>query len=190
MPGRSPHIAGSPSTYLRAGNLRGASPPPTNTTSALRHAQSRRRRPRSPPPDRRSRHQGGSIPMSTSGSIPVSAKGETLEQYGHCVIAASEGIKDRNGQFLSAGSEDVFGHAQLGGIVPLLANRISAKLGCKCHWATPDYLQRSACHIASETDVEQAYAVGRAAVEFAIAGRSAVMPAIRRLSDSPYCWDI
>src|SRR5271166_5197006 len=75
MPGRSPHIAGSPSTYLRAGNLRGASPPPTNTTSALRHAQSRRRRPRSPPPDRRSRHQGGSIPMSTSGSIPVSAKG-------------------------------------------------------------------------------------------------------------------
>src|SRR5271165_5301891 len=74
MPGRSPHIAGSPSTYLRAGNLRGASPPPTNTTSALRHAQSRRRRPRSPPPDRRSRHQGGSIPMSTSGSIPVSAK--------------------------------------------------------------------------------------------------------------------
>src|SRR5208282_3248747 len=75
MPGRSPHIAGSPSTYLRAGNLRGASPPPpANTTSALRHAQSRRRRPRSPPPDRRSRHQGGSIPMSTSGSIPVSAK--------------------------------------------------------------------------------------------------------------------
>ena len=115
---------------------------------------------------------------------------ETLEQYGHCVIAASEGIKDRNGQFLSAGSEDVFGHAQLGGIVPLLANLISAKLGCKCHWAIPDYLQRSACHIASETDVEQAYAVGRAAVEFAIAGKSAVMPAIRRLSDAPYRWDI
>ena len=88
---------------------------------------------------------------------------ETLEQYGHCVVAASEGVKDRNGRFLSAGSEDVFGHAQLGGIVPLLANRITAKLGCKCHWAIPDYLQRSACHIASETDVEQAYAVGRAA---------------------------
>ena len=115
---------------------------------------------------------------------------ETLEQYGHCVIAASEGIKDRNGQFLSAGSEDVFGHAQLGGIVPLLANLISAKLSCKCHWAIPDYLQRSARHIASETDVEQAYAVGRAAVEFAIAGKSAVMPAIRRLSDAPYRWDI
>ena len=115
---------------------------------------------------------------------------ETLEQYGHCVIAASEGIKDRNGQFLSAGSEDVFGHAQLGGIVPLLANLITAKLSCKCHWAIPDYLQRSARHIASETDVEQAYAVGRAAVEFAIAGKSAVMPAIRRLSDAPYRWDI
>ena len=115
---------------------------------------------------------------------------ETLEQYSHCVIAASEGIKDRNGQFLSAGSEDVFGHAQLGGIVPLLANLISAKLSCKCHWAIPDYLQRSARHIASETDVEQAYAVGRAAVEFAIAGKSAVMPAIRRLSDAPYRWDI
>ena len=115
---------------------------------------------------------------------------ETLELYGHCVIAASEGIKDRNGQFLSAGLEDVFGHAQLGGIVPLLANLISAKLCCKCHWAIPDYLQRSACHIASETDVEQAYAVGRAAVEFAIAGKSAVMPAIRRLSDAPYRWDI
>ncbi len=115
---------------------------------------------------------------------------ETLEQYGHCVIAASEGIRDRNGQFLSAGSEDVFGHAQLGGIVPLLANLISAKLSCKCHWAIPDYLQRSARHIASETDVEQAYAVGRAAVEFAIAGKSAVMPAIRRLSDAPYRWDI
>src|SRR5208337_3949066 len=81
MPGRSPHIAGSPSTYLRAGNLRGASPPPTNTTSALRHAQSRRRRPRSPPPDRRSRHQGGSIPMSTSGSIPVSAKAEEQGRF-------------------------------------------------------------------------------------------------------------
>ena len=72
----------------------------------------------------------------------------------------------------------------------VITNLISTKLGCKCHWAVPDYLQRSARHIASETDVEQAYAVGRAAVEFAIAGRSAVMPAIRRLSDAPYRWDI
>jgi ATP-dependent phosphofructokinase / diphosphate-dependent phosphofructokinase len=116
---------------------------------------------------------------------------EALERYGHCVIAVSEGVKGPDGEFLSAsGLEDSFGHAQLGGVAPLITNLISTKLGCKCHWAVPDYLQRSARHIASETDVQQAYAVGRAAVEFAIAGRSAVMPAIRRLSDAPYCWDI
>jgi ATP-dependent phosphofructokinase / diphosphate-dependent phosphofructokinase len=115
---------------------------------------------------------------------------ETLARYGHCVIAASEGIKAPGGEFLSAGSKDVFGHAQLGGVVPRLANLISAKIGCKCHWAIPDYLQRSARHIASGIDVEQAYAVGRAGVEFAVAGKSAVMPAIRRLSDAPYRWDI
>jgi 6-phosphofructokinase 1 len=79
---------------------------------------------------------------------------------------------------------------QLGGVAPVITNLISAKLDCKCHWAVADYLQRSARHIASQTDVDQAYAVGRAAVEFAIAGKSAVMPAIRRLSDAPYRWDI
>jgi 6-phosphofructokinase len=116
---------------------------------------------------------------------------EALERHGHCVIAVSEGVKGPGGEFLSASAlEDSFGHAQLGGVAPLITNLISTKLGCKCHWAVPDYLQRSARHIASETDVQQAYAVGRAAVEFAIAGRSAVMPAIRRLSDSPYRWDI
>jgi ATP-dependent phosphofructokinase / diphosphate-dependent phosphofructokinase len=115
---------------------------------------------------------------------------EALTRYGHCVIAVSEGVKGPDGEFLSAAGEDAFGHAQLGGVAPLITNLISAKLGCKCHWAAPDYLQRSARHIASETDVQQAYAVGRAAVEFAIAGRSAVMPAIRRLSDAPYRWDI
>jgi 6-phosphofructokinase len=115
----------------------------------------------------------------------------SLERYGHCVIAASEGIKRPDGEFLSAsGLEDAFGHAQLGGAAPVITNLIAAKLGCKCHWAVPDYLQRSARHIASKTDVDQAYAVGRAAVEFAVAGRSAVMPAIRRLSDAPYRWDI
>jgi 6-phosphofructokinase 1 len=103
----------------------------------------------------------------------------------------SEGIKRPDGEFLSAsGLQDSFGHAQLGGVAPLISNLISTKLGCRCHWAVPDYLQRSARHIASETDVQQAYAVGRAAVEFGIAGRSAVMPAIRRLSDAPYRWDI
>src|SRR5215472_16853194 len=116
---------------------------------------------------------------------------EALQRHDHCVIAVSEGVKGPDGEFLSAsGLKDSFGHAQLGGVAPLITNLISTKLGCKCHWAVPDYLQRSARHIASETDVEQAYAVGRAAVEFAIAGRSAVMPAIRRLSDAPYQWDI
>jgi 6-phosphofructokinase len=116
---------------------------------------------------------------------------EALERYDQCVIAASEGVKRPDGGFLSAsGLKDSFGHAQLGGVAPLITNLISTKLGCRCHWAVPDYLQRSARHIASETDLQQAYAVGRAAVEFAIAGRSAVMPAIRRLSDAPYRWDI
>jgi ATP-dependent phosphofructokinase / diphosphate-dependent phosphofructokinase len=116
---------------------------------------------------------------------------ETLTRYGHCVIAVSEGVKRPDGEFLSAsGRKDAFGHAQLGGVAPVVTNLISAKLGCRCHWAVADYLQRSARHIASKTDVEQAYAVGRAAVQFAIAGRSAVMPAIRRLSDAPYRWDI
>src|SRR5690348_8882225 len=116
---------------------------------------------------------------------------QTVEQYGYCVIAVSEGVKGPDGEFLSAsGSKDAFGHAQLGGVGPIISNLIGAKLGYKCHWAVADYLQRSARHLASETDVQQAYAVGRAAVELAIAGRNAVMPAIRRLSDSPYRWDI
>src|SRR5499427_82858 len=114
-----------------------------------------------------------------------------LERYGQCVIAVAEGVKGADGEFLSAsGLKDAFGHAQLGGAAPVITNLISAKLGSRCHWAVPDYLQRSARHIASGTDLQQAYAVGRAAVEFAIAGRSAVMPAIRRLADAPYRWDI
>jgi 6-phosphofructokinase 1 len=113
-----------------------------------------------------------------------------IERHGHCIIAVSEGIKGPDGEFLSAGVKDAFGHAQLGGVAPIVSNLIGDKLGYKCHWAVADYLQRSARHIASETDVQQAYAVGRAAVEFAIAGRNAVMPAIRRLSDRPYRWDI
>jgi ATP-dependent phosphofructokinase / diphosphate-dependent phosphofructokinase len=114
----------------------------------------------------------------------------TLQRCGHCVIAVSEAVKGADGKFLASGLVDAFGHAQLGGVAPVITRLISAKLGCRCHWAVPDYLQRSARHIASGTDLEQAYAVGRAAVEFAIAGRSAVMPAIRRLSDAPYRWDI
>ena len=116
---------------------------------------------------------------------------EALARHDQCVIVVSEGLKGSDGEFLSAtGTTDSFGHAQLGGVAPLISNLIGGKLGCKCHWAVPDYLQRSARHIASGTDLEQAYAVGRAAVEFAVAGKNAVMPAIRRLSDAPYQWDI
>jgi hypothetical protein len=116
---------------------------------------------------------------------------EALARHDQCVIAVSEGLKGSDGEFLSAtGTTDTFGHAQLGGVAPLISNLIGGKLGCKCHWAVPDYFLRSARHIASGTDLEQAYAVGRAAVEFAVAGKNAVMPAIRRLSDAPYRWDI
>jgi ATP-dependent phosphofructokinase / diphosphate-dependent phosphofructokinase len=116
---------------------------------------------------------------------------EALARYDQCVIAVSEGLKRPNGEFLSeTGLKDSFGHAQLGGVAPRISQLIAGKLACKCHWAVPDYLLRSARHIASGTDLEQAYAVGCAAVEFALAGRNAVMPAIRRLGDAPYRWDI
>jgi 6-phosphofructokinase 1 len=116
---------------------------------------------------------------------------QTVERYGYCVAAVSEGIKRADGEFVSAsGTKDAFGHTQLGGVAPLITNLTGTKLGYRYHWAVADYLQRSARHIASETDVGQAYAVGRAAVQFAIAGRNAVMPAIRRLSEAPYRWDI
>ena len=115
---------------------------------------------------------------------------DTVGRYGHCVIAVAEGVKGPDGEFLASSGRDAFGHAQLGGVAPIITNLISGKIGYKCHWGVPDYLQRSGRHIASETDVQQAYAVGRAAVEFAIAGKNAVMPAIRRLSDEPYRWDI
>ena len=116
---------------------------------------------------------------------------EATGRYGQCVIAVSEGVKGPDGEFLSAsGLKDAFGHAQLGGVAPVITNLISTRFGYRCHWAVPDYLQRSARHIASETDLHQAYAVGRAAVEFAVAGKSALMPAIRRISDAPYRWDI
>ena len=116
---------------------------------------------------------------------------EALMRYDQCVITVSEGVKGPDGKFLSAtGLKDSFGHTQLGGVAPRISNLIAGKLGCKCHWAVPDYLLRSARHIASATDLEQAYAVGCAGVEFAVAGKNAVMPAIRRLSDAPYRWDI
>ena len=114
-----------------------------------------------------------------------------VQTLGHCVVVASEGVRDRDGKFLAeSGARDAFGHAQLGGVAPVLAELVRAGLGHKHHWAVADYLQRAARHIASRTDVEQAYAVGRAAVELALAGRTAVMPTIERVSDRPYRWKI
>jgi 6-phosphofructokinase 1 len=115
----------------------------------------------------------------------------SVENYGYCTIVVSEGVKAADGRFLAeAGTKDAFGHAQLGGVAPTLATLIKRQLGYKYHWALADYLQRSARHIASKTDVEQAYALGKAAVEFALAGRNAVMPTIVRDSDSPYRWHL
>ncbi len=114
---------------------------------------------------------------------------KTVEQHGHCVIAASEGIKNKAGSFLSeSGTRDAFGHAQLGGVAPRLADIVKEGLGLKYHWAVADYLQRSARHIASKTDVEQAYAVGKTAVEMAVQGHNAMMVTIVRKSDKPYRW--
>lgn len=115
----------------------------------------------------------------------------TVKKNGYCVIVASEGAQDKDGKFIAeAGTVDAFGHTQLGGVAPTLANMVKDQLGYKYHWAVADYLQRSARHIASATDVEQAYAVGKAAVEFALAGKNAVMPAIIRGKGKRYSWSI
>ncbi len=114
-----------------------------------------------------------------------------VKEHGFCTVVVSEGVKGDNGKFLAdQGSTDAFGHAQLGGVGPVVANIVRESLGLKYHWAVADYLQRSARHIASKTDVEQAYAVGRAAVEMALAGKNSVMPAIARTASDPYAWEI
>ena len=114
-----------------------------------------------------------------------------VKRNGYCVVVASEGVRDADGNFLSeGGTRDAFGHAQLGGLAPRLANMVTRKLGHKHHWAVADYLQRSARHSASRTELAQALAVGRAAVELAVQGENAVMPVIRRTSDAPYRWRI
>lgn len=115
----------------------------------------------------------------------------TVEKVGYCVIVVSEGARTADGTFLAdAGTTDAFGHKQLGGVAPGIAGLVRDELGYKYHWAVSDYLQRSARHIASATDVDQAYAVGRAAVEFAIAGKNAVMPTIERKNTKKYAWTI
>ena len=116
---------------------------------------------------------------------------EAVQQHGFCVIVASEGIKTPEGAFLSeSGLKDAFGHAQLGGVAPKLAQIIKQQLGYKYHWAVSDYLQRAARHIASAVDVEQAYALGKKALEFALQGENAIMPIIIRESTKPYRWSI
>lgn len=115
-----------------------------------------------------------------------------VKRVGYCVVVASEGIRDANGKFVAdAGAgKDAFGHTQLGGVASHLAGRVQDALGYKVHWALPDYLQRSARHLASETDFEHARATGKKAVQYALKGMNAVMPVIKRISDKPYRWRI
>ena len=116
---------------------------------------------------------------------------EVVKTHGFCVVGVSEGIRDLEGKFISdSGLRDAFGHAQLGGVAPVIANLIRSELGYKYHWAVADYLQRAARHLASKTDVRQAYAMGKAAVELAVKGHNAVMPTIERISDVPYKWKV
>jgi len=116
---------------------------------------------------------------------------QCVKKYGYCAIVVSEGVAYKDGTFLAdAGTVDNFGHKQLGGVAPVVAKMVKDELGYKYHWAVADYLQRAARHIASKTDVEQAYAMGKAAVEFAIAGKNAVMPTIVRKKTKSYRWAI
>jgi len=115
----------------------------------------------------------------------------SVKRYGYCVVVASEGARYTDGTFIAdAGLEDAFGHTQLGGVAPALVAMIKREHGYKCHWSVADYLQRSARHIASATDVEQAYAVGEAAVQLALDGKNAVMPIIVRNKGKKYRWSI
>lgn len=116
---------------------------------------------------------------------------EVVKKEDYCVIVVSEGAKYKNGRFLAdAGTVDSFGHKQLGGVAPRIADMISNKLGFKYHWAVSDYLQRSARHISSQVDLDHAYAVGKAAVEYASSGENAIMPIIVRKKNKPYSWEV
>ena len=115
-----------------------------------------------------------------------------VKRVGYCVVVTSEGIRTADGSFVAdaGGNKDSFGHTQLGGVASFLAGRVKDSLGLKVHWTLPDYLQRSARHLASKTDLDQAMAVGKAAVQYALKGMNATMPVIKRVSDSPYRWKI
>ena len=116
----------------------------------------------------------------------------TVKNYGYCVIVVSEGVKHQNGRFLADGDGkvDSFGHAQLGGVAPQIANIVNKNLGYKYHWSVSDYLQRAARHISSQVDLDQAYAVGEAAVKYALSGENAIMPVIVRKKTKKYSWEI
>ncbi len=121
----------------------------------------------------------------------IAAVKHKVETHGYCTIVVSEGARNADGSFLAEqGTRDAFGHAQLGGVAPVVANMVKDALGYKFHWAVADYLQRSARHIASASDLEQAYALGKAGVEMALAGENAIMPTLERISSSPYRWQI
>jgi len=129
------------------------------------------------------------VPFQEQGFLDRVRK--SVARCGYCVVVASEGVQTADGRFLSdSGVRDAFGHAQLGGVAPTLAGIIQSKLGFKYHWAVSDYLQRAARHIASQTDVDQAYAVGAEAVRLAAAGKNAVMPTIIRRPGAKYRWQI
>ena len=114
-----------------------------------------------------------------------------VKKYGYCSVVVSEGVHTADGKFLAdQGLRDAFGHAQLGGVAPVVANIIRESLGLKYHWGVADYLQRAARHIASKSDVDQAYALGKAAVELALKGKNSVMPTVVRVSNKPYKWKI
>ena len=116
---------------------------------------------------------------------------QKVESHGYVIVVVSEGAHWPDGRFLAEqGTKDAFGHAQLGGAAPVVANMIKEHLGYKFHWSVADYLQRAARHLASKTDVEQAYALGQAAVELALKGKNAIMPAVIRTSNNPYSWEI
>ena len=116
---------------------------------------------------------------------------EKVEKFGYVTVVVSEGAHWPDGKFLAEqGTRDAFGHAQLGGAAPVVANMLKDALGYKFHWAVADYLQRAARHLASESDVAQAYALGQAAVEFAIKGQNSIMPTVVRKSSDPYVWEI
>ncbi|MGD8383981.1 MAG: 6-phosphofructokinase [Lysobacterales bacterium] len=129
------------------------------------------------------------VPLNEAAMLEKVDK--AVRKHGYCSIVVSEGVRYPDGKFLAdSGRRDAFGHAQLGGVAPVVANMITDALGYKHHWAVSDYLQRSARHLASKTDLEQAYAMGQAAIEFALEGKSGVMPIVVRTSDEPYRWKV